>query len=229
MCWPSPKVTRSPPACAPAAPTSSPPACRRVPGSACLPGQAPKATAATTGLGGHRPRPARPPLAAGPPQPADQGTCVLPLLLPPPHPPGHPGQSRRAAVDGGEHFQASKGLAGLDEHQVRRWASWCRWITLAMLATAFLTIADASEHTPQPGTGRADPADPQRNRRAVRHRAHPARARCPAPPAMVHLATAPPAPRQNLPLPAASQATVKIAKSGWSTSEAPPRTAKSVT
>jgi hypothetical protein len=34
---------------------------------------------------------------------------------------------------------------------------------------------------------------------------------------MVCLATAPPAPRQNLPLPATSQATMKITKSGWST------------
>jgi SRSO17 transposase len=33
-----------------------------------------------------------------------------------------------------ENFQAGKGLAGLDEHQVRRWDSWYRWTTLAMLA-----------------------------------------------------------------------------------------------
>jgi SRSO17 transposase len=45
-----------------------------------------------------------------------------------------------------ENFQASKGLAGLDEHQVRRWTSWYRWTTLAMLAAAFLTIAAAAEH-----------------------------------------------------------------------------------
>jgi SRSO17 transposase len=49
-----------------------------------------------------------------------------------------------------ENFQASKGLTGLDEHQVRRWASWYRWTTLAMLATAFLTIAAATEHTHRP-------------------------------------------------------------------------------
>jgi len=46
-----------------------------------------------------------------------------------------------------ENFQAGKGLAGLDEHQVRRWDSWYRWTTLAMLALAFLTIAAATEHT----------------------------------------------------------------------------------
>ena len=45
-----------------------------------------------------------------------------------------------------ENFQAGKGLTGLDEHQVRRWTSWYRWVTLAMLAAAFLTIAAALEH-----------------------------------------------------------------------------------
>ena len=45
-----------------------------------------------------------------------------------------------------ENFQAGKGLTGLDEHQVRRWTSWYRWVTLAMLAAAVLTIAAASEH-----------------------------------------------------------------------------------
>jgi len=51
-----------------------------------------------------------------------------------------------------ENFQASKGLTGLDEHQVRRWASWYRWVTLAMLAAAVLTIAAAFEslRTPDP-------------------------------------------------------------------------------
>jgi SRSO17 transposase len=49
-----------------------------------------------------------------------------------------------------ENFQAAKGLAGLDEHQVRRWPSWYRWTTLAMLACAFLTIAAATEHSPGP-------------------------------------------------------------------------------
>ena len=28
-----------------------------------------------------------------------------------------------------ENFQAGKGLTGLDEHQVRRWTSWYRWVT----------------------------------------------------------------------------------------------------
>ena len=44
-----------------------------------------------------------------------------------------------------ENFQAAKELAGLDQHQVRRWASWYRWVTLAMLAAAFLTLAAAAQ------------------------------------------------------------------------------------
>ena len=61
------------------------------------------------------------------------------------------GRSRLAGDwSGEENFQASKGLTGLDEHQVRRWASWYRWTTLAMLATAFLTIAAATERARSP-------------------------------------------------------------------------------
>ena len=52
-----------------------------------------------------------------------------------------------------ENFQAAKTLTGLDEHQVRRWASWHRWTTLAMLALAFLTITTASEHAHNPAPG----------------------------------------------------------------------------
>jgi hypothetical protein len=49
-----------------------------------------------------------------------------------------------------ESFQAAKGLVGLDQHQVRRWASWHRWTTLAMLAHAFLAVATAAERDHQP-------------------------------------------------------------------------------
>jgi SRSO17 transposase len=49
-----------------------------------------------------------------------------------------------------ESFQAAKGLVGLDEHQVRRWRSWHRWSTLAMLAHAFLAVATATERDIQP-------------------------------------------------------------------------------
>jgi SRSO17 transposase len=49
-----------------------------------------------------------------------------------------------------ETFQAGKGLAGLDQHQVRRWNSWHRWTILAMLASAFLAVLAATERTRQP-------------------------------------------------------------------------------
>jgi len=58
---------------------------------------------------------------------------------------------RRWAIE--EAFQAGKGLAGLDEHQVRRWTSWRRWTLLAMIAHALLAVIAA--HT-RPPIGRDD-------------------------------------------------------------------------
>lgn len=55
---------------------------------------------------------------------------------------------RRWTVE--ESFQAGKGLAGLDEHQVRRWNSWRRWTLFAMLAHALLAVIAANEHTDHP-------------------------------------------------------------------------------
>jgi hypothetical protein len=55
---------------------------------------------------------------------------------------------RRWTVE--ESFQAGKGLAGLDEHQVRRWTSWRRWTLFAMLALALLAVIAAHEHTARP-------------------------------------------------------------------------------
>jgi hypothetical protein len=49
-----------------------------------------------------------------------------------------------------ETFQSEKGLAGLDEHQVRRYPSWARWVTLVMLAHAFLAVVRADEHAHRP-------------------------------------------------------------------------------
>ena len=54
-----------------------------------------------------------------------------------------------------ESFQTAKGEVGLDQYQVRRYDSWYRHITLAMLAHAFLTITRAAavkggpQHRPQ--------------------------------------------------------------------------------
>lgn len=55
---------------------------------------------------------------------------------------------RRWTVE--ETFQSGKGLTGLDEHQVRRWTSWHRWVTLAMLAHAFPLAATAAERAQAP-------------------------------------------------------------------------------
>jgi hypothetical protein len=49
-----------------------------------------------------------------------------------------------------ESFQAAKGLAGLNEHQLRRWLAWRRWTLLAMLAHALLAVIAATEHTQHP-------------------------------------------------------------------------------
>ena len=49
-----------------------------------------------------------------------------------------------------ESFQAGKGLAGLDEHQLRRWTSWRRWTLFAMLAHALLAVLAANERPDQP-------------------------------------------------------------------------------
>ena len=56
---------------------------------------------------------------------------------------------RRWSVE--ESFQASKGLAGLDQHQHRRWQPWRRWTIFAMLAHALLAAITAQQgRTPPP-------------------------------------------------------------------------------
>jgi SRSO17 transposase len=50
-----------------------------------------------------------------------------------------------------ERFQTGKGLVGLDQHQVRRWCSWYRWATLAMLAHAFLVVTALTDQGRGPG------------------------------------------------------------------------------
>jgi hypothetical protein len=56
-----------------------------------------------------------------------------------------------------EFFQAGKGLAALDEHHVRRFTSWSRWVTLAMLAHAFLAVVRADERDRHPATDALTP------------------------------------------------------------------------
>ena len=49
-----------------------------------------------------------------------------------------------------EFFESGTGLAVLDEHQVRRYASWSRRVTLAMLARAFLAVVRVDRHARSP-------------------------------------------------------------------------------
>jgi SRSO17 transposase len=37
-------------------------------------------------------------------------------------------------------FEAAKGEVGLDHYEVRRWEAWHRYITLCLLAHAFLVV-----------------------------------------------------------------------------------------
>jgi SRSO17 transposase len=56
-----------------------------------------------------------------------------------------------------ETFQTAKGQVGMDHYQVRRYDSWYRHITLAMLAHAFLTVttADAGGKKGQPARSKS--------------------------------------------------------------------------
>ena len=58
------------------------------------------------------------------------------------------GRSRRWIIE--EAFQAGKGLAGLDEHQVRCWTSWRRWTLMAMIGHALLAVLAATAHADGP-------------------------------------------------------------------------------
>jgi hypothetical protein len=59
-----------------------------------------------------------------------------------------------AARDGsGGRIQVGKGQIGLGHYQIRTWAAWHRFLTLAMLALAFLMICAAAAR-------RSTPTDP---------------------------------------------------------------------
>src|SRR6516225_626651 len=81
---------------------------------------------------------------------------------------------------------------------------------------------DVKKGTATAGVQRQYTADPQRDRPPALQHDHPARARHLTPDALVTLATPPPAPRPDLPLPeASSRRSGDIAIYGWSTR--PPR------
>jgi hypothetical protein len=109
-----------------------------------------------------------------------------------------------------ERIQTGKGLVGLDQHQVRRWRSWYRWTTLAMLAHALLVVLAATHRTRHP-----PPSDLiGLTCNELRHLfaallARPAADAAPSA-ALVCVAAPTSGPRPHLPLPPASQRTMKV-------------------
>ncbi len=123
------------------------------------------------------------------------------LLTPASHAahPRAPSRGQRWRIE--ESFQTANGLTGLDQHQVSRWRSWHRWITLAMLAHAFLAVACAIERDTQPHPRRTDHIDGQRvppplRRPTARRRTHHHQ-----PAGLVTMATTTPTPSPPIPLP----------------------------
>ncbi|NUH43775.1 hypothetical protein HUF15_45055 [Streptomyces samsunensis] len=54
-----------------------------------------------------------------------------------------------------ETFQSGKDLAGPDEHQVRPWTSWHRWVVLAVLSHAFPLLSAPMKAPAVPGRTRS--------------------------------------------------------------------------
>ncbi|CAM5390026.1 hypothetical protein SHIRM173S_06360 [Streptomyces hirsutus] len=118
-----------------------------------------------------------------------------------------------------ETFQSGKGLAGLDEHQVRRFTSWSRWVTLAYARSRLPRRRPRRRTRPPSRPGRADPAHLQRDSATVHDARSPAHARCDPPAPLVRLATSPSGPSPSQPLqPTSRESDVKITIYGWSIS-----------
>ena len=116
---------------------------------------APESTAndCTPGPGfaaGRRPHRHRYPSFADPSQRCHQ-RARLPALLQ--HPPGavaHLGGRGWSALAHRRILARRQRPGRLDQHQVRRWRSWHRWTTLAMLAHAFLAVVTVTERDTAP-------------------------------------------------------------------------------
>ncbi len=112
-------------------------------------------------------------------------------------------------------FEQAKGEVGLDHYEVRSWVGWHRHVTLSMFALAYLAVVrrQAEQSAEQgaeqgaiggcgPGKPRSGPAAAHRARGQAAHRSHraPSATQARRRPAMVNLATTPPATRQARPL-----------------------------
>ncbi|WP_436843382.1 IS701 family transposase [Streptomyces narbonensis] len=171
----------------------------------------------------HRP-PAREPAVADPPQPQHRRTRVLPLPLAGRSAADHPGARRWIKVAGRGVFPVRQEPGGLGQ------APGPALLTLVPLGhpghvCARLPPRRPRERTrPSSLTRRADTAHLQRDPTTVHHARHPTR-HCPCPPAwLVRLATPPPGPIPDQPLPTTSRASMKITIYGWSTRRNRPRT-----
>ena len=100
-----------------------------------------------------------------------------------------------------ECFQAAKNEAALDHYQVRLYKAWYRYITLAMLALAWLAVTRAASPTTTASCRHLSERDPP-------HVHHPLRTapRREARPPLVTMAPQPPAACTPVPLPAATRA-----------------------
>jgi hypothetical protein len=145
-CWPSAAT-----AGCPRSRTDAPRRASRSPAQECLAAALGRPRCQGTALlrlgVGHPDRPSRISLAAHPSPPPPWRTRLLRCYSPTPVPLGELVRvaGRRWTIE--ENFQAAKGLAGLDEHQIRCWLAWRRWTLLAMLAHAQLAVITATEHT----------------------------------------------------------------------------------
>jgi hypothetical protein len=108
-------------------------------------------------------------------------------------------------------FEQAKGEVGLDQYEVRSWVGWHRHITLSMFVLAYLAVVRRlAEQSAEQGAGggcrpskpQAGPAAAHRSRGQAAHRSHraPPAIQARRRPAMVNLATTPPATRQARPL-----------------------------
>ncbi|SCF98627.1 SRSO17 transposase [Streptomyces sp. Ncost-T10-10d] len=117
-----------------------------------------------------------------------------------------------------ETFQTEKGMAGLDEHQVRRYSSWTRWLTPAMLAHAFLAAVRADEHARHPGPADLVPLSCNEIQRLFITGRRPASPRHGPPTRLVRLAAPPSGAITHQPLPSTSRSPdMKITICTWST------------
>jgi hypothetical protein len=101
-----------------------------------------------------------------------------------------------------ELFQTGKGQVGLDHYQIRGWTGWHRFITLAMLALAVLTILAAQQPDTDPEIIALTAAEIRRLLNALVLAASLPPAHTPA---LVNLATNIPSPSPTVPLPAQTQ------------------------